>query len=96
MIGWWIAINFVATFNCIPVEKYWKPKLSGTCISTYDGFLGASIPNLVTDVFLLLLPLPMLWTLQISWRSKIGLILVFICGYWLVVSAMNFRRIANQ
>ena len=92
MIAWWIAINFVATFNCIPVDKYWKPKLSGTCIDTYEAFLGASIPNLITDFFLLLLPLPMLWRLHISWRSKIGLILVFLCGYWLVVSVMHFLK----
>ncbi len=92
MIAWWIAINLLATFNCIPVDKYWKPKLSGTCTDTYEGFLAAAIPNFVTDVFLLLLPLPMLWRLHISWRSKIGLIFVFSCGYWLVVSVMHFLK----
>ena len=86
MIAWWIAINFVATFNCTPVEKYWNTELPGTCIDTYYGFLGASIPNFVTDVLLLLLPLPVLWRLHIPSRSKIGIILVFLCGYWFVVS----------
>ena len=85
-------MNFLATFNCTPVDKYWKPELSGTCIDIYDGFLGTAIPNVITDIFLLLLPLPMLWRLYISWRSKIGLILVFFSGYWFVVFIIYFLK----
>ncbi|MCJ1401855.1 hypothetical protein MMC11_005072 [Xylographa trunciseda] len=85
IIGWYIMTQLLATFSCTPVAKAWNPKLPGTCVPTYTSFMVASVPNTITDWFLLLLPLPMLWGLQIDLRRKIGLVAVFVCGYCVVV-----------
>jgi hypothetical protein len=39
-----------------------------------------SIPNLVTDVAMLALPLPAIWTLKMSRGQKVGLTLTFLTG----------------
>ena len=86
VIAWWISICLLATFSCNPVAKSWDPMLPGECVDTYTTFLGAAIPNTIVDFILLLLPLPMLWRLQIVWKYKLSLLAVFSCGYWQVVS----------
>lgn len=76
VIGWWISISITSTFNCIPIEKIWNPEVQGTCLSQYRVFLGAAIPNVVTDALLLVVPLPLLWKLQTSWRNKISVMAI--------------------
>ena len=36
--------------------------------------------NIISDFILLLLPMPMLWTMHLSWQKKLGLALVFATG----------------
>ena len=43
-------------------------------------YVYCSIPNIITDVVILLLPLPMIFTLHISQSQKLGLSMVFLLG----------------
>jgi hypothetical protein len=43
-------------------------------------FRYGSIPNLVTDVVVLILPLPLVWGLHVSSKEKIGLLVTFLLG----------------
>lgn len=47
--------------------------------------MGVTIPNVVIDLMILLLPLPMLWRLQIDVKKKAALIINFMLGYWSVI-----------
>lgn len=82
IVGWGIAINFLAIFTCTPVAAAWNPAVPGVCLSTQATFRGATISNIVIDLWLLLLPLPMLWSLHIGRARKVGLVGVFAAGYW--------------
>ncbi|KAL9066444.1 MAG: hypothetical protein Q9161_007583 [Pseudevernia consocians] len=82
VISWGIAINFLAIFSCTPIHKSWDPTIPGHCLKTGNTFLGATIPNIVIDFILLLLPIPMLWRLHVEILSKIALVGVFSAGYW--------------
>lgn len=81
VVGWCIGINFLAMFECIPVQAYWQltPR---RCINNNVAFLGATISNVVVDIVILLLPLPMLWRLHLDTKRRLALSGVFICGYW--------------
>lgn len=81
LVAWCIAIDFVALFACIPIQKSWDSSVPGHCRDRQTNFIGAAIPNIVTDFILLILPVPLLWHLQTSVRRKIGLIGVFAAGY---------------
>ena len=80
-VGWAVSMTFTVIFMCQPVQKAWKPDLPGHCANLFAFFLGQAIPNIVTDVVLLLLPLPYLWRLQIQLPQKIALVSVFLLGY---------------
>ena len=81
VVSWFIAIECVAIFSCIPDRKLWEPTIPGHCIDTYTSFLGTAAPNVITDFLILLLPLPMLWRLNIGLKHRLGLIFVFMLGY---------------
>lgn len=82
VVGWLIAINFLALFMCVPVRKQWQPKAPGRCLNSHTCFLGATITNVIIDIILLVLPVPMLWRIQVKVSRKVGLVGVFAVGYW--------------
>ena len=53
----------------------------GTCTVIEAQFVSTASLNILIDLVLLLLPLPVLWRLHITKRQKIGLMAVFILGY---------------
>jgi hypothetical protein len=81
---WLIGATLGLVFSCHPVEKGWNPVISGHC-NTAQNWLGATIPSVIIDLVILLLPLPRLWKLQINMPRKIGLIFTFLCGYTVVI-----------
>ncbi|MCJ1361386.1 hypothetical protein MMC16_000485 [Acarospora aff. strigata] len=85
IFGWFISINLVALLTCIPVHKAWKPEVPGFCLDVHKIFLGVATSNVITDVILLVLPMPMIWTLRMKLAQKLALIGVFILGYCVVV-----------
>jgi len=83
IIGWLISMIVTITVQCIPVAKIWEgPFLRGHCVNQNLFILfGEGITNLIFDIAILLLPMPLLWRLKTS-RSRIfRLTCVFIGGY---------------
>jgi hypothetical protein len=80
-LGWKIRTNqdtfqfFCVLFTCQPIRAQWDLSLTATakCISTRDVWLGGSIPNVVTDIVLLIMPLPYIWKLNAPVPQKIAL-----------------------
>ena len=81
VIAWCAAINLLAILECLPVQSYWThgPR---RCINNESAFLGTTITNVIIDVIILVLPLPVLWKLHVKRSRKLALTGVFICGYW--------------
>ena len=90
LVGWWIAIDFLALFTCVPVQRAWQSNVPGHCLDQQKTFLGASISNVVADFILLVLPVPMLWNLQVSRSRKFALVGVFVAGYLSVKSRIQY------
>ena len=82
VIGWFIAMGLLNTFLCNPIEKQWRPSVPGHCHAITVLWLSSTISDVVIDFILLLLPLPMLWRLQMKCSRKILIMAVFACGYW--------------
>lgn len=81
--AWLIGAYFGTIFLCDPVEKGWNPFLQeGSCGLTTTLFLGSAIPSVVIDLIIMILPLPKIWGLRTTPGKKVGLITIFILGYW--------------
>jgi hypothetical protein len=79
----------VTSFQCLPISAFWErfdpvnpmPASEYTCgVDVHTFFKANAIPNIVTDVFILLLPLPYIWTLQLCRAQKVAITSIFIVG----------------
>ena len=77
---WWIAMQFASIFGCTPIDFTWDPHGQGHCINLDKFYLGQAIPNIITDIVLLSITIPMIWRLQLPRSQKIALSGVFLLG----------------
>lgn len=68
----------VDVVQCVPIQSQWDPEVKGKCVHFGTFILAAGIANIATDVILLILPMPILWQLQVSASRKRILLLVFV------------------
>lgn len=67
--------------SCRPFSANWNPSLPGSsCIDKEAFFRYGSIPNILTDIVMLILPMRVVWNLHTSTRLKIGLVVTFATG----------------
>lgn len=75
----------VTIFQCQPVNAFWMRYDLTTdkfrCpVNVNQFFDGNSIPNIITDAAILVLPLPYVWRLQLPRAQKLALSSVFALG----------------
>lgn len=81
-------------FACRPFAFNWNKTIQGGhCINTNMSYAYFSVPNLVSDVAIILLPLHPLWKLQVPRSTKIGLIFTFVLGgFGMITAIIRFVR----
>ncbi|KAI1810311.1 hypothetical protein GGS20DRAFT_208214 [Poronia punctata] len=52
-------------------------------------YLGSAIPNVVIDLLILILPVPLIWRLRTSLLRKMGITIVFLLGYSSIVVSIG-------
>ncbi|KAF7558290.1 hypothetical protein G7Z17_g65 [Cylindrodendrum hubeiense] len=87
--GWIISALVSTVFQCSPIEKAWNTSLPGTCINTYVWYLTTAVLSCVIDCYILLLPVPMIWGLNISLRRRIYLLAAFFLAYSVIVLSIG-------
>ena len=66
---------------CHPISTYWKYEPHGNRCINYEVFgTWISLPNVVSDLAILCLPLPCLWSMNMSRARKVGLGITFMTG----------------
>lgn len=76
-----IVIVVMALNLCHPFEANWNPYVPGaTCLNQQAFYTYASLPNIITDVAMLILPMPVVWKLHASTKVKLGLVATFMTG----------------
>ena len=76
-----LANTFVAILQCSPISYAWDDNVhSGTCIDTvaFNRYMG--IPNVITGIVMLIMPLPPVLRLNITVLQKVGLSATFLHG----------------
>lgn len=76
-----IANTIVSLAACEPFAANFDLKIPGAkCIDKEAFYVWTSVPNIVTDVVMLALPLPIVWKLHNTKRIKIALTFTFLVG----------------
>lgn len=78
------VISFILAFSiCRPFRYFWTQAVDvndGKCGNVMLFYKSYSIPSLVTDLAMLVLPWPILLRLQMPTAEKIGLLLTFLAA----------------
>lgn len=88
VIGYWIATTILAFLGCTPFAYNWDKTLDGHCVNLVTFFRWNGICNLLLDFLILLLPLPMVWRLNIAPRQKIELSAIFLLGLFVCITGI--------
>ncbi|KAJ6151530.1 hypothetical protein N7470_007127 [Penicillium chermesinum] len=90
--GLGISSTFVFIFQCAPVDWYWTryrayygiEMTQGTCLPQLAHLAAPQFLNTVSDMAILLLPVPVIWNLKIQNARKVAVSGVFLLGCFTV------------
>ncbi len=77
---WWVAAMLTTALHCRPARKMWYPFLEGECLSTTHFLIASSVPNIIQDALVLVLPAREVWRLRVPIRQKLAIDGVFFLG----------------
>ncbi|KAI1859876.1 hypothetical protein JX265_010325 [Neoarthrinium moseri] len=96
----WINIIFycaaliVGNLTCKPYARIWDKAIPGTCMNRKDLDVSNAILNIISHVAVLILPHAVIWKLNMQWKTKVGVSLVFAVGLFVCVAA-SLRLVAT-
>ncbi|CAG9988282.1 unnamed protein product [Clonostachys byssicola] len=67
-------------FGCSPPQKAFRLKTEGHCVNAGIFYIATAVSNIVTDVILFVLPIPMVYALRMPRIQKFGAMMVFGIG----------------
>lgn len=82
-----IILTFLNIFQCSPVSAAWNPYYVGKvrCIPLLTEFICSSPINIITNLCLLFLPIPVLTGMRLPKRQKIAVVFLFSLGIFVTI-----------
>lgn len=76
-----IVITLMMFFQCNPIRKSFDFSVTGgSCTDAGILYMATAVSNIITDVILFLLPIPMVLKLRMGTGQKVGAIVIFAIG----------------
>ncbi|KAJ5494711.1 hypothetical protein N7463_010798 [Penicillium fimorum] len=89
--GWCIGSMVAALCACDPISYFWNeitdPTSGSYRYNFYYYYIGNAAANVLTDVLILLVPMPIVWKLQMRTTQKIGVCAVLLLGGFVCVAS---------
>lgn len=80
IVAWSIGAIGATIWQCVPIAASWDRSITGTCIKRRRFWVAYAIMNILTDIMVLVLPIPSILHLRLCRRDKVMLIFVFLLG----------------
>ncbi|KAL5386659.1 hypothetical protein DPSP01_004023 [Paraphaeosphaeria sporulosa] len=97
VIAWGIGITVTLILACRPIEAFWDTSVKATCLDLVHFTYFTNITNMVTDVWIFLMPVPVIWHLQLQTKKKLLLCFIFSIGIaTCVVSAIRLTVVLGH
>ncbi|GCB25691.1 hypothetical protein AAWM_08576 [Aspergillus awamori] len=88
----YLVVGLTIVLGCQPMHKNWQinPNPGNICQPTKStlSVLIVVIPNVITDLYLMSIPLPLLWAVKISIRQKITLMALFSSAAFIIMAGI--------
>ncbi|PHH51016.1 hypothetical protein CFIMG_002350RA [Ceratocystis fimbriata CBS 114723] len=94
---WGVSQLMVSILICIPIRGYWDSSVRARCIPAYPQVYINATGNVITDVMILLLPMPAIWQLNVPAGQKRALLGIFSLGFLTVaISIVRFQYLKRS
>jgi len=83
VVAYWLGSMLATFLLCTPLEANWNPLLARKYCPDHKhstAFVATGIFNMITDLIIILLPIPFIRKLQMTRGAKIGLVAIFAIG----------------
>ncbi|RJE25273.1 integral membrane protein, partial [Aspergillus sclerotialis] len=84
--GTWTIVS--AWLNCVPVAKFWDNSIEGYCLSKAGLWFSNSGIHILTDIMIIIYPMPALKKLKLPTRQKIAVMALFSLGGFVLVTTI--------
>jgi fucose permease len=80
-----VVLTFLNAFQCKPARAAFMPHIHGECMSVVTLYLCSAPVNVITDLAILVLPLPVLTGIHIPRKQKAILLFTFTLGIFVTI-----------
>ena len=78
--AWTITFFLTNLFACRPVTALVEPFYGNKCVDTISMWYAGSVSDIILDLLILLMPIPVVWQLHLPTKQKIGVLAMFFLG----------------
>jgi hypothetical protein len=82
IVGCWsVSQLLVSVFVCQPINAFWDFSVQGKCVPNIPQWYINAAGNIITDITVFLLPLPIIMRLKLQKTQKWVLVGIFCLGF---------------
>lgn len=97
VIAWGIGITVTLALACRPIQAFWDSNVRGGCLHLVTFTYFTNITNLITDIWIFLMPIPVIWQLHLQTKKKLLLCMIFSIGVaTCIVSILRLRVVLGH
>jgi hypothetical protein len=82
------VVFFFVVYNCNPPSKAWDTTEEGKCVNARPWAYTTGALNVVEDLFVLVLPMPLVWNIKMQLARRLRLVAVFGLGTLSLVASI--------
>lgn len=75
-----LLIVFLSIFQCTPIPFYWNKDIEGKCLNLPAVAYSGAAVTIASDIFIVILPIPVIKSLNLGWKKKLGVMCMFALG----------------
>ncbi|KAF2708705.1 hypothetical protein K504DRAFT_381201, partial [Pleomassaria siparia CBS 279.74] len=85
VFAWFTSFFLLVIFECGPISAAWDLTIKPTreCVPVKTLYLGGAIPNVITDIIMVIMPIPYVWRLHAPLGQRIILAGMFMLGLFI-------------
>jgi hypothetical protein len=71
MLCYYFTIVVIKARICTPIPRFWDHNVQGTCFNEVALFIADTVMSAITDIAILVIPIPLIWNLHMPLKKKI-------------------------
>lgn len=99
VVAWGIAFTLVIVFQCNPVSTIWTQfeiDYMPYCINQQGAYMGLAVSDLILDLTIFALPVPVVIQLRLPLRQKFAVGGIFLLGSMCVISTVSTKMMLTS